>query len=238
MLYVNGDSWSQRTPFVDDNNIWPKLVADKLGLTLENRAIGCSNNFRITDNLENLYLENYQPELIIIGLTTPHRECLSAAEMSHWNIGQGFAKLEVTGEDNEEISKWWITNSYDPLESIYRYYKNLSRIHELCSKFDCPYFMFQVWDHTLAEFDILGGDDKIANFLKEYYTNENSYFSTRYATAFKTLTKLSKDWRYVEQSVILTVDELDDKKHPQHGHPNQQGHARIADFVYQQVQKV
>ena len=235
MIYVNGDSWSQPTPFVGNEDIWPTLVANRINLKLENRAIGCGNNFRIADDLENLYLENHQPEYIIIGLTTHARDYISAAEMSHWNIGQGFARLENTGEYNQEIRKWWATYSYDTVESVYRYYKNLLRLHELCSKFDCPYLMFQVWDHELAELDLLGGEEKVAKFLEKYYPNENAWFRTRYAQAFKTLTKFSNNWNYIERSIKLTADEMDE--YPI-GHPNHQGHARLADFVYQHIQKV
>lgn len=232
MLYVNGDSWSQPTPYVGVQDIWPNLLAKRLDQELVNQGMGCGSNKRILDCLENFYLEGMQPTQIIIALTTDCRECLPAAEMKHWNINAGFARSENTGENDPFLGKWWTTNSFDPVESIYQYYKTLWNIHNLCTKFNCPYFMFQAWDTNLAKYDLLGGSEKVAKFLEKYYPNENAWFRVQYANAFQVLTEHSKNWNYVEQPLTMTPSMVDIWPN---GHPTKEGHEKLAEFVYQHI---
>jgi hypothetical protein len=235
MLYVSGDSWTKPTPTVDDHYVWPTLLAKRLNLKLVNDGMGCGSNARILNCLENFYLSKSQPSYIVIALTTHLRYYMPTAEMNHWNISIGYARNEITGENDSTLSKWWVNNSYNHVESIYRYYKLLWNIHELCLKFDCPYLMFQSWDTELYKYDLLGGEEKVANFLEKYYNNENAYFRVKYASAFQTLTEQSKKWNYIEQPLEMTSKTLDSWPD---GHPNKQGHELFVDFVYKQLQKV
>jgi hypothetical protein len=233
MIYVNGASWSQQTSTVDTPDIWPSLVAKKLNQELKNEAIGCAGNKRILDCLENLYLSGAEPDYIILGLTPEPRECLPAAEMGRWNISGGYARLEITGNNDPEFAKWWITNCYDPLESVYQYYKTLWKIHQTCGKFECPYLMLQFWDSGFVEYNILSGEENLDKFLDLYYANRNSHFRLVYRQAFLSLAEESKMWNYIESTVKLTRKELDSEWHPNHA-----GHLMMADFVLENIQKV
>ena len=71
MIYVNGDSWSVRMPEATDEQVWPKLIADRLGESLINESVGCASNSRAHSCLENFLIAGNRPKLVVIALTGP-----------------------------------------------------------------------------------------------------------------------------------------------------------------------
>ena len=68
MLAICGDSFSYGT--VDGT--WPKILADKLNISLLNLSLVAGSNYSICFQLQYI-LDNYNPELIIISLTSATR---------------------------------------------------------------------------------------------------------------------------------------------------------------------
>ena len=64
MLAICGDSFSYGT--VDGT--WPKILADKLNISLLNLSLVAGSNYSICFQLQYI-LDNYNPELIIISFT-------------------------------------------------------------------------------------------------------------------------------------------------------------------------
>ena len=232
MIYVNGDSWSVRTPYITDDDIWPKITTLQLDKMLTNESIGCGSNSRALNCLENFLIAGNRPELIIIALTGHNRWHLPAANFGHWNIGPVVVINEHTGLKDSYFHKWYLANSYNEIDSVYRYYKIIWNMHELCKKFDIPIIFFQAWDNDLAKFN-LRTSDNIESFVLKYYESTNIYFE-KYVTGFEFLRNQQVNWNYIESPSFkkllhpsIHIDET--------GHPNSQGHMKIADFVYQNI---
>ena len=68
MLAICGDSFGYGT----EQNTWPKILADKLNMSLLNLSLVAGSNYSICFQLQHI-LDNYEPEIIIILLTSADR---------------------------------------------------------------------------------------------------------------------------------------------------------------------
>lgn len=234
MIYTNGDSWSSFTSWTTEKQIWPQLVADRMGESLINQGLGCVSNSRIHNCLENFLIAGHQPKLVVIALTAHHRWHLPAADLGYWNIGPDVAIKEHTGEKDPYLHKWFWANSYNEIDSVYRYYKTIWNMNELCKKFNVPCMFFQAWEDDLEKLDLTNSAN-IVSYVSKYY-DSNDIFYQRYVKGFEFLLNERHNWNYIETPTFnsflqLRVD-FDPTKHP-----NSQGHQKIADFVYQHIKE-
>jgi len=236
MLYVNGDSWSQRTPYVNTEDIWPTLLANKLNISLVNDSMGCGSNGRVQHGLENYLIADETPKVIIILLTGHDRIHLPSENMGSWMIGPTTAINERTGENDNIIRDWIYRKSYFELDSIYRYYKIIWTVNNLCRKFQCPYFMFQAWDPQPFELNLMEGGVNITNYVYKFFNSPRTDVNAqRYIRAFEYFAEQSAGWVLQERPLnqLLNRDDYDDTNHPLHS-----GHIKIAEYIYNQIKEI
>lgn len=234
MIYVNGDSWSVRMPEATDEQIWPKLVADRLAQPLKNESVGCASNSRIHSCLKNFLIQGNRPKLVIIALTCHHRWHLPASDMGHWNLGPEVAICEHTGAKDSLFHRWFWANSYNELDSVYRYYRTIWDMNELCRRFGIPCIFFQAWDEDLAKLN-LADSDSIKTYVLQSYEATNIYYQ-QYVAGFEFFRNERKNWNYIEtpnfEDLLDPAQDIDSSLHP-----NWRGHGKIANFVYQHIMK-
>jgi hypothetical protein len=231
MIYVNGDSWSVRMPEATDDQIWPKLIADRLGESLINESVGCASNSRAHSCLENFLIAGNRPKLVVIALTGHHRWHLPSADLGYWNLGPEVAIQERTGNRDSYFHKWFWSNSYTEIDSVYRYYRTVWNMHELCKQFGVPSVFFQAWDEDLAKLNLTTSDN-IGSYVLQYYEQTNIYYQ-QYTAGFEFFRNERKSWNYIEAP---TFEKLLEPKHIDSSlHPNWLGHVEIANFVYQHI---
>jgi len=234
MLYVNGDSWSfgvYKNNGDKNAHIWPNLLAKELKLEIINDSMGCSSNSRILSSTENFYINSGKPKLIILALTGHNRLHLPGPGMSSWLVGADFVINDFTGHRDPEnkLCPWIVKYSYDELDSVYRYYKTVWNLHELCLKFNCMYIMLQAWDSELEKFGLLKDTESIERFVWDRSKNIDEYISEKYINGFKFFKEESEKWHYKEQQTfrsVLLPDNYDDTEHP-----NDRGHELITNYV-------
>jgi hypothetical protein len=199
---------------------------------LINESVGCASNSRAHNCLENFLIAGNRPELVIIALTGHHRWHLPAADFGNWNIGPLVVINEKTGTIDPYFHKWFLANSYSEIDSVYRYYKTIWNMHELCKKFDIPSIFFQAWDNDLAKFN-LQTKDNIESYVLQYYDSTDIHYQ-KYVAGFDFLCNQRSNWNYVESPSFknflnpsIHIDET--------GHPTNQGHKEIANFVHQNI---
>ena len=66
---------------------------------------------------------------------------------------------------NQKICDWVVKNSYDELDSVYRYYRTVWNLYNLCQKFNCMSMIFQAWDEELQSFKLLDDTTSIEDFV-------------------------------------------------------------------------
>ena len=236
MIYVNGDSWSQRTPYVDSEDIWPTLLAKKLGTNVYNDSMGCGSNSRIQHGLENYLVSEEPPEAIVLALTGHHRIHLPSENMGAWMVGPDIAINERTGQKDEQIRDWIYRNSYYELDSVYRYYKIVWTLENLCRKFYCPYFIFQAWDSELSNLKLMHGGVNITNYVYRFFDSpQTDVNAQRYVRAFEYFAEQSSGWVLQEQALNQLLQPTD---YDETGHPLHSGHVKIADYIYDQIKGI
>ena len=232
MIYVNGDSWSFKHVGCTFD-IWPEIVAKERNETLINRAVGCGSNSRIVSNLLSQQIMGFSPDLILIGLPGHHRFYIPSVNFGSWSIGPGGAHNDRTGpgtgQTNEFLVKFVYENCFDEIGSVYRYYQDLWQITKIAQESNSRCLLFQMWDTSLNDYNLLSSDDNIYNFVSKFY-NVDSYYYNEFVTAFKNLKAKSKDWEYWEEPIKLLQSEIDTT-----GHPNSLGHKKIASFVSSKI---
>jgi hypothetical protein len=231
MIYVNGDSWSVPASDATDEQVWPKLITDRLGKSLVNESVGCASNSRAHSCLENFLIAGNRPELVIIALTGHQRWHLPSADLGYWNISPSAARHERTGIKDPYFHKWFWSNSHTEIDSMYRYYRTVWNMHELCKQFSVPSVFFQAWDKDLAKLNLTTSDN-IESYVLKYYEQTNIYYQ-QYTAGFKFFSNERKNWNYIETP---TFENLFKPKHIDSSlHPNWLGHVEIANFVYQHI---
>jgi hypothetical protein len=228
LIYVNGDSWSFRhTEY--KFNIWPEIIATERNEVLINDAVGCGSNSRIASNLLDRQINEFSPDLILIGLTGHHRFHIPSVDFGSWSISPGFARNDRTGQTNESMVKVFYSNCFDEIGGVYRYYRDIWQITKIARESNSRCLLFQMWDTSLNDYNLLSSDDNIYNFVGKFY-NIDSYYYDEFVTAFKNLKAKSKDWEYWEEPIKLLQSEIDKT-----GHPNELGHKKIASFVSSKI---
>jgi hypothetical protein len=227
MMYVNGDSWTWDQD-LHRTDLWPNIVAKHLGMQCRNESMGCGSNGRIVDNLKNLFIQQQTPELIVIGLTASHRYHIPAPNFGSWSIGPITALYDQTGEKNDTIKEFIFKYCHNEIDSLYRYYRDIWTIHMLCQNHNCRYLLVQIWDTSIENNAILHSTENIHNFVSKYFP-KNTYDWDRYVRAFEYLKIHSQEWNYVESAASKRLDKKTDID--QTGHPNSNGHKKIADYV-------
>ena len=142
MLAICGDSFSYGTT----EETWPKILADKLNLPLTNLSLVGGSNYSICFQLDYL-LNNYNPKLIIISLTSSIRfekdkdEYGNLADISDFNYKIDEVKTSpfskkpsiTSGNTQENLSRSF------RLESQYQSWC----IQHLISKIKCDYLLYR-----------------------------------------------------------------------------------------------
>ena len=231
MIYINCDSWSAQQGQNNNSQIWPNLIAQKLEQDLVNESVGCGSNSRILDCLENFLICGNKPDLVIIALSGHARWHMPAPDLGHWLINSSVAINDKTGETDKLIRDWNYKKSYNDIDSIFRYYKSIWNIYELCKRFECKCIFFQAWDRDLIADNVI---DNAESYVSKFYELSDIHAKT-YLTGFKFFQQHKKHWNYVDTTTfhtLLTPHELDATLHP-----NQRGHNIISRFVYQQLLK-
>tara|TARA_R110000772_G_scaffold257510_1_gene374399 strand:+ start:2877 stop:3626 length:750 start_codon:yes stop_codon:yes gene_type:complete len=239
MIYVNGDSWSMSSsgdnshvwPNYDpDLPMWPNMLAKDLDQELINESMGCGSNSRIVDCLEDILLCNHKPNFIVLALSCFHRWHLPTVERGHWVIGPLVALNTVTGKKDEYIQKWFYANCDDYLDSVFRHYKTVWQLVNLCEQIGSKYVVFNTWDEDIYKLNLFQSNNKIENFVTDFYKNDKGHPARqRYIQAFTELRKLSKSWNYFEKPLakILSPEHLKQND----GHPNKDGNTIIKDYI-------
>jgi len=245
MIYTNGDSWSmsytldQPTVWPNHNMdlpVWPNMLAKDLNQELLSEGIGCGSNSRILDCLEDVYLTGKKPSYIVLALSAFHRWHLPAPGRNHWVIGPLVALNNGTGEKDEFIQKWYYTNCDDKLDSIFRHYKTVWGLVNLCEKIGSKYTIFNCWDKEIYNLNLLESETNIEEFVTGFYKDNTAHPAcTKYIESFFQLRNLSKTWNYIEKPLSSFLSESDYKDD---GHPNEHGHLiiknHIMDYIIQQ----
>ena len=239
MIYFNGDSHSYYDPnwqpgVQNINNLWPAVVAKELGETYINESMGCGSNSRIFDCLENYLICGNRPSLVILGLTTFDRYHIPYGYMSRINYGPGHALIETTNNNNREIEKF-LTSNYNELDAMYRYYKTIWEIFNLCEYFKIKVFMFQMWDQSIATRGLLDDDQTMIEYVNQFKDDNNTVWipKDRYIEGFRFFKKCKSFWNYNEN-----VYSLDESLFDITQHPNELGHKKIADYVLQCLKEI
>ena len=234
LIYVNGDSWSWNAD-LKSNNFWPNILAKKLDAECINESVGCGSNSRIVDCLRNQLIQGLRPDLIVIALTSHHRCHIPAPNFGYWNIGPAVALNDSTGHTDKEIVKWILTHSYQEIDSVYRYYRDVWTMSLLCQQFSCPYLLIQAWDEQLEELNLLEYNENISKYVNNH-CEPNLIDANNYIKSFETFRMLKKTWKYVETSLKKSLNAHSDFDPT--GHPNDQGHRKMAEKIYQHLQEL
>ena len=115
MIYVTGDSWTQRSNTAEDYS-WPLRLEQLLNHPVINKAAGMGSNTRMLSCIQDFYIQGHQPDLVIVALSNFARYHFPSGRMSHWSIGfSGLAHNDSTGEKYRGIDTWWQQSVYDEL---------------------------------------------------------------------------------------------------------------------------
>ena len=231
MMYINGDSWSWHKD-LHTADIWPNLIARQVEMDCVNESIGCGSNSRILDNVTNLYVSGVRPGLIVLALTVHHRCHLPAANMGSWSISPQTVRNDRLDVADNFIKDWYYTQGHNEVDSVYRYYRNIWLLHELCKKFECPFFIFQMWDTSIQQLGLLNSAKNIKDFLTDNHIDLNKQQGQAYFKSFSFFANQRIEWNYLEGPVSSYLNNSDLASD---GHPNNCGHKKIADFVLNQL---
>ena len=231
MIYVNGDSWSWHKDLYSAD-IWPNLLAQQLKTNCVNESIGCGSNSRILDNVTNLYISGLRPALIVLALTVHHRYHLPSADMGSWSISPQTVRNDRLDVTDDYVKNWYYIHGHNEVDSIYRYYRDVWLLHEICKKFECPFFIFQIWDKSIQQLGLLESTKNIKNFLNNNQIDLSKQQGQAYLKSFLFFSKQQHNWNYSEETVLtfLNNDDL-----AIDGHPNKKGHKKIGDFVINEL---
>jgi hypothetical protein len=230
MIYVNGDSWSQRSN-IDPDYSWPKLLQEIVNVPVINQSAGCGSNSRILSNLYAAYQMGMRPDLILVGLTSFQRWHLPSKLGSSWNIGPTVIN-DRTGARDETMLNWWRKYVFDDLEYIYQYYNQIYQMNELGKNyFRCPIIFFNAWDINIVKIhnDIFktDNDDWIASLV-----DTSDYAVVDYIECFKFFKDKFKDIKfYLDPWSKFLTQHIDGPTGLHPGHPSPEGHRLICDYV-------
>lgn len=253
MIYVNGDSWSQRSN-IDPDYSWPCILQSRAKCQVINQAAGCGSNSRILSNLYKLYHARYKPSLILIGLTVYSRWHLPSIMGSSWNIGPGvindrFARKNDVNfhhefSTNNELLTFYINDVYNEMEYIYQMFSHIWQIHELANNyFKCPVIFFNSWsspDKTTYHLKTIYREiykDPVA-WVTSKVDDVDDYSTQEYMQAFNFFRTKFNEWQLVLDSWSdLVYNQIDDDKGLHPGHPSPEGHKMICNSVLDTIEQ-
>jgi hypothetical protein len=232
VIYVNGDSWSQKSGTLVDYS-WPNILQETLGCLVENQSAGCGSNSRILSNLYKTYQSGVRPNLIIIALTSFQRWHFPSKCGSSWSIGPTVINDRYNNHD-QTILNWWQRNVFDEVEFVYQYYNQIWQMHELSTKyFECPIIFFNAWDPYIAQIHQHIYYNNIQEWLKLNLSDMDDYATIDYIKSFEFFKNEMAQWNhYIDYPWInFLTGHIDDSTglHPNHPSPN--GHRLICKHV-------
>jgi hypothetical protein len=231
MIYVNGDSWSQKSNGEIDYS-WPTLLQENIKGTVVNQSAGCGSNSRMLANLYSAYQQGLKPDLILIGLTTFQRWHLPSQLGSVWNIGPTVIN-DRFGNKDETILNWYRKHVFDELEYIYQYYNLIWQMHELGKNyFQCPIIFFNAWDTEITKIHSTIFDTNDNNWMKSLVKDPNDYAVLNYINYFNFFkSKFNEITLYINPWMDFLNEHIDgpNDRHP--GHPSLDGHKLISEYI-------
>lgn len=240
MIYINGDSFTQRSNGLEDYS-WPVHLAAKTNQPVINQAAGCGSNSRALSNLYDLHSLGIKPDLVIIPLTSFTRYHVPSSRFSAWNIGPTIIN-DRTGVVDKSIHKWWMVNVYDQIEFVRQYYNQIWQMHEFCNThLQCPIMFFNGHNSSiqLIEQMLFGSDSEQQQWILKNVTNADDMYTEQYTTVFKFYREASKKWLRDMTSwlTFLNPDYIDPPNGEHPGHPSRHGHLLICDYVQCKIQE-
>lgn len=236
MIYINGDSWSQKSNTAPDYS-WPVFLEQQLNHTVVNDSAGMGSNTRMLSGLQNFYIQGYKPDLVIISLSKFARYHIPSSRISSWSIGfTGMAHNDRHGKKSYAIDKWWQEQVYDELAFVYQNYKTIWQIHEFCKQhLKCPAIFFNAYDDMFFEFqkEIFGTNEQVVNWVNARVEDPVDQFTLEYINGFKFFKEQYKNWLVDTTSWrnMLPVNFIDDDTGIHSGHPSLDGHRLISNYV-------
>ena len=237
MIYVNGDSWSQKSNGPIDYS-WPKLLQESINNTVLNQSAGCGSNSRILANLHSTYQTGIKPELILIGLSTFRRWHLPAQLGSAWNIGPTVINDRFNGKD-DTILPWWRKHVFDKLEYLYQYYNQIWQMHELGKNyFQCPIIFFNAWDFEIIELHTKIFADNSNKWIFQLVEDQKDYAINDYIKYFDFFkSKFNQINLHMTPWMDFLTDHIDGPNDLHPGHPSPKGHRLICEQVISIINK-
>lgn len=240
MIYVNGDSFTSRSSIQEDYS-WSSHLSRKTNQTVVNQACGNNANSRALSSLHDLYSLGIRPELVIMALNNFRRWHVPSKRFSSWSIGPTTVN-DRTGQIDDSMYKWWITNVYDQIEFVRQYYNQIWQMHEFChTHLECPIIFFNSHDKNIdnIESKLFGSDAEQEQWILENVQDVTDIYTEQYKTVFKFYREASKKWiRYPKPwTSFLNPDYIDppDGEHPHH--PSREGHVLLCDYILCKIQE-
>jgi hypothetical protein len=232
MIYVTGDSWTQRSNTAEDYS-WPLRLEQLLNHPVINEATGCGSNSRMLSKIQNLHFQNTKPDLIIIALTGFSRYHVPGPSMSSWSIGPTVINDRFS-RSNDVILRWWLENVYDEVEFVFQTFKTIWQIHEFCKTYlQCPVLFQNAWsDENTQIANELLVQNNIKKWVHQRVQDIHDYSTDQYIQAFEFFQTASTEWLidYAAWPDIFDIV-IDGPKGLHPGHPNPDSHRLIANHV-------
>ena len=229
MLYINGDSWSQETEWARPNNIWPGLFSQQIHVPYINESAGCGSNSRMLHCLENFYITSNRADTVILALSGHTRWHLPNNNFGVWHVGTDSVINEHNGQHDYNIGKWLVANSYNEVDSVYRYYKTIWNLVELCKKFNSNYLFFNAWDTDIVKLGLMSDSANIKKFVNQYH-KAGDVFAEKYIKGLEFFRSQRPTWNYIDTPLSTLLDQED---YDPTNHPLPSGHRKMANFIYQ-----
>ena len=232
MIYITGDSWTQKSNIFPDYS-WPCVLEQLLNHTVINEAAGCGSNSRMVSGIQNLYLHGIQPDLVIVALTTFARYHVPGPALSSWSIGPTVINDRYS-RSNNVILRWWLENVYNEVEFVFQTFKSIWQIHEFCkTHLQCPVIFQNAWSDDIKNIAIqMFTDNNIKKWVHERVPDIHDYSTDQYIRSFEFFKSASKEWiiDYTPWHNNLNIcNDGPNGLHP--GHPDLDSHRLIANHV-------
>ena len=238
MIYVNGDSWSQRSNGEIDYS-WPNILETKVNCSIINQSAGCGSNSRVLSNLYKLYQSGTKISLIIIGLSSFQRFHLPSKLGSSWNIGPTVINDRFNNK-NDDVLHWYQKNVFDEVEFVYQFYNQIWQMHELSTKyFQCPIIFFNAWDPCISKIHQQIFYGNINKWIEDKVEDTTDYSVTEYIKMFEFFKIKLSEWNLLINNnwhdFLTTHIDGPADLHP--GHPSPAGHRLIAEHILTTIQE-
>jgi hypothetical protein len=240
IIYVNGDSWSQRSNINPDYS-WPCLLQEKINCPVLNQSAGCGSNSRMLSNLYRLYQSGAEPKIVLIGLTTYTRWHLPARLGSSWSIGPTVINDRFS-KPNESMLPFYVNDVFDDLEYVYQFYNQIWQMQEIAKNYlKCPIIFFVGWtanSPTILDIHHALFKGNLEDWVCSKVEDTQDYAVQDYINAFQFFKTKVDDWHLVLDTWSdLVYNNIDDDNGLHPGHPNPQGHKIICQNVLDKIKE-